>query len=167
MVVILKEQVMKKIFKLLLCLSIISAAVSCGNESGPDVSSQITGEWHLVQMTGVSASAMPQVYIDFRSDSSFELYQKVGDVMRYRKYTGTYTVSGTTVSGVYSDGIKWGGDKKTGVDYTVSFEGDRMSMTAQNESKEVCTYEKKALSESDKADAELVTKSVDEGPRFL
>lgn len=158
---------MKKIFKLLLCLSIISAAVSCGNESGPDVSSQIVGEWHLVKMTGLSESATPQIYIDFRSDSSFELYQKVGDVMRYRKYTGTYTVSGSTVSGVYSDGIMWGGDKKTGVDYMVSFDGDLMSMTAQNESGEVCTYEKKALSDSDKADAELVTKSVDEGPRFL
>jgi len=65
------------------------------------------------------------------------------------------------VSGVYSDGEKWGSD------YQASFEGENLVLTAQNGSEEVCTYEKKALSETDKADAVLVTKSVEDGPRFL
>ena len=80
---------------------------------------------------------------------------------RYRKYEGFYTVSGSVVSGQYSDGEKWGSD------YKVSFEDGKLVMTAQNGSAEVCTYEKKALSETDKADAYVVTKSVEDGPRFL
>jgi hypothetical protein len=44
---------------------------------------------------------------------------------------------------------------------------EKMLLTAQNGSEEVCTYEKKALSETDKAEAILVTKSAQDGPRFL
>ena len=48
-----------------------------------------------------------------------------------------------------------------------AFDGGKMLLTAQNGSEEVCTYEKKALSETDKAEAILVTKSAQDGPRFL
>lgn len=54
-----------------------------------------------------------------------------------------------------------------GSDYKVSFDDGKLVMTAQNGSGEVCTYEKKALSETDKADAYVVTRFVEDGPRFL
>ena len=136
-------------------------AAACGpNNEGPKVSDAIVAEWHLTDMSGADASAIPQVYIEFKLDKNFELYQKIGDG-RYRKFEGTYAVSGTTLSGKYSDGEKWGSD------YVVSFDGEKMLLTAQNGSEEVCTYEKKALSETDKAEAILVTKSAQDGPRFL
>lgn len=153
---------MKKISQILFVLTIALFASACGGskDKGPDVASEIVAEWHLVSMSGLSDSAVPQVYVEFTSDMWFELYQKVGDG-RYRKYEGYYTVSGSTVTGQYIDGKKWGSD------YKVSFEDGKLVMTAQNGSAEVCTYEKKALSETDKADAYVVTKSVEDGPRFL
>ena len=152
---------MKTIKNILFALSVAFAFVSCGGDSGEDgpvVSEAIVAEWHLISVSGISS--VPQVYVNFAKDMSFELYQKIGEG-RYRKYEGTYSVAGSTVSGKYSDGEKWGSD------YAASFEGEKLVLTAQNGSEEVCTYEKKALSESDKADAILVTKSVEDGPRFL
>ncbi len=135
------------------------ASVSCGEKNeGPAVSEKIVAEWHLVSVSGMTSA--PEVYVDFAQDLSFSLYQKIGEG-RYRRYEGTYTVSGSLVSGKYSDGEKWGSD------YEASFEGENLVLTAQNGSEEVCTYEKKALSETDKADAILVTKSAQDGPRFL
>ncbi|MBQ2965659.1 MAG: hypothetical protein IJE11_01430 [Bacteroidales bacterium] len=153
---------MKKISKILFILSIALFASSCGGskKKGPEVSTEIVAEWHLTSVSGLAASAVPDVYIEFGSEMWFELYQKVGDG-RYRKFEGFYTVSGSVISGQYSDGEKWGSD------YKVSFDDGKLVMTAQNGSGEVCTYEKKALSETDKADAYVVTRSVEDGPRFL
>lgn len=150
---------MKTISKIILLLSIAFASVSCGEKNkGPVVSDKIVADWHLVSVSGMTSA--PEVYIGFAQDLSFELYQKIGEG-RFRKYEGTYTVTGSLVSGTYSDGEKWGSD------YEASFEGENLVLTAQNGSSEVCTYEKKALSETDKADAILVTKSIQDGPRFL
>ena len=150
---------MKKIFRLLLILSAALSAASCGTK-GPEISTAIVAEWHLVSVSGQTNA--PQVYINFAQDLSFELYQKIGEG-RFRKYQGTYTVTETLVSGVYSDGKAWGSD------YEASIEGENLILTAQNGSAEVCTYKKEALSETDKADAILVTKSSseEEGPRFF
>lgn len=151
---------MKNILKLLMVLSVVLGSVSCGGsgDEGPQVSEKIVAEWHLVSMSGVSS--VPQVYVNFAQDMSFELYQKVGEG-RYRRYDGTYTVTGSVVSGSYSDKKKWGSD------YDASFDGEKLVLTAKNGSAEVCTYEKKALSDTDKANAILMTKSVEDGPRFL
>mgnify|MGYP003299296187 FL=1 len=89
---------MKTIYKLLLALSVAFASISCGEtgSDGPVVSDQIVGEWHLVSVSGLNS--VPQVYVEFGQDLSFELYQKVGEG-RYRKYEGTYAVAGAIVSG--------------------------------------------------------------------
>ena len=150
---------MKNIYRILLIISAAFLAASCGSkEDGPDIAGNIVGEWHLTSVSGMSS--VPQVYINFAQDLSFQLYQKVGDG-RYRRYDGTYTVASTVLSGKYADGQAWGSS------YTVSFEGDVLVLAADNGSAEVCKYEKKALSETDKAGAILVTKSEEDGPRFL
>ena len=155
---------MKNIYKILMLVCVAFISLSCGGKKGsdgPQVAGQMVAEWHLVSVSGLSTSAVPQVYINFASDMKFEMYQKVGDVMRYRKYVGTYKVSGNVVTGTYSDGEDWGSE------YAVSFDNELMVMTAQNGSAEVCRYEKKALSASDKANAEVVTKSEEDSRRFL
>ena len=150
---------MKNIYRILLIISAAFLAASCGSkEEGPNVSENIVAEWHLTSVSGMST--VPQVYINFAQDLSFQLYQKIGDG-RYRRYDGTYTVASTLLSGKYADGQAWGSN------YTVSFEGDVLVLTADNGSAEVCKYEKKALPETDKAEAILVTKSEEDGPRFL
>ncbi len=152
---------MKNFYRIILAISVLTLSVSCGKkgDEGPVVSDKIVAEWHLLSVSGMSS--VPQVYVEFAKDLSFELYQKIGEG-RYRKYEGTYTVAGDVVSGTYADGVKWGSG------YKASFDGEKLVLTAQNVSAEVCTYEKKALSETDKADALLVTKSLEEDcPRFL
>ena len=150
---------MKNIYRILLIISAAFLAASCGSkEEVPNVSENIVAEWHLTSVSGMST--VPQVYINFAQDLSFQLYQKIGDG-RYRRYDGTYTVASTLLSGKYADGQAWGSS------YTVSFEGDVLVLAADNGSAEVCKYEKKALSETDKAGAILVTKSEEDGPRFL
>jgi hypothetical protein len=158
----IKERTMKKIFGILLILSMGLLTASCGEkQKGPDVATKIVAEWHLTSVSGMDNSAVPEVYISFAQDFSFELYQKIG-AGRFRKYEGTYAVAGSVVSGSYNDGETWGST------YKASFEGEELVLTAENGSAEVCRYEKKALSQSDKADAIVVTRSAEaDGLRFL
>lgn len=153
---------MKNIFKLMLVLSAIATLASCGGnkQEGPEVGTAVVGEWHLLEITGLKPNALPSVYLEFKADKSFEIYQKLGEG-RYRKYLGTYNVSGNVLSGKYSDGEDWGSD------YAASFAGENLSLKALNGSEEVCTYEKKSLSDADKSNALLVTKSDESSPRFL
>ena len=134
------------------------AAVSC--KKGPETSTAIVAEWHLIEMTGVEAASLPEVYIDFKSDYTFEIYQKVGEG-RFRKYDGTYAVAEDMVTGKYSDGEDWGSG------YTAAFDGDYMTLTADNGSGEVCRYEKASLDHKEKDNADVVTKSADSPARFL
>lgn len=146
----------------MLALSVLVALASCGGakESGPEMGSAIVSEWHLTDITGVKANALPSVYVEFKADKSFEIYQKLGEG-RYRKYLGTYSVSGNVLSGKYSDGEDWGSD------YEASLAGENLNLKALNGSEEVCTYEKGSLSAADKSNALLVTKSEESLPRFL
>ena len=80
---------------------------------------------------------------------------------RYRRYDGTYAVAEDMVTGKYSDGEKWGSG------YTAAFDGDYMTLTADNGSGEVCKYEKASLDQSEKDKADVVTKSEDSVERFL
>ena len=98
---------MKNLYRIILAISVLTLSVSCGKkgDEGPVVSDKIVAEWHLLSVSGMSS--VPQVYVEFAKDLSFELYQKIGEG-RYRKYEGTYTVAGDVVSGTYADGVKWG-----------------------------------------------------------
>lgn len=149
---------MKNIFKIMVIAALFCAAVSC--KKAPETSTAIVAEWHLVEVAGMETSAVPQVYIDFKADYTFEMYQKLGEG-RYRRYDGTYAVAEDMVTGKYSDGEKWGSG------YTAAFDGDYMTLTADNGSGEVCKYEKASLDQSEKDKADVVTKSEDSVERFL
>lgn len=162
---------MKKAINILLALlSVVALAASC--EKAPKVEEGIVAEWQLIEMTGYDADALPSVYIDFRAEKTFEIYQLIGEVERYRKYTGTYTVDGSTLKGEYSDGKDWGSV------YRASFEADGavLVLTALETDKdgnvlsdgEVCRYTKASLDQKAKDAADVKTKSADETySRFL
>jgi hypothetical protein len=150
---------MKKISYIFTALILTLVSVSCKKDKGPDIATGIVAEWHLVGMTGYEASQLPSVYVEFKADKSFDMYQKVGDVQRYSRYAGTYTVTGNSMTGEYSDGIKWGGDKRNGITYKVSFDGAVLCLAADNGSGEVCRYEKASLPQGEKDAADMKTKS--------
>ena len=80
---------------------------------------KIAGEWHCV-VSDIDAD----IYIKIASDSSFELYQKIGDGA-HRLYRGTWELDEETakLSGKYNDGNAWGSS------YTVAVSEDKNSMT--------------------------------------
>lgn len=146
---------------------VLGLAASC--EKAPSLTEGIVAEWQLTEMTDYEASALPSIYIEFTADLNFVIYQKVGDVPRYRKYDGTYSVDGTVINGKYSDGEDWGSS------YRAAFEadGDILVMTAFTTEKdgtvtegEVLKYVKASLSQEEKDAADVVTKSED-SVRFL
>ena len=162
---------MKRILNILAAaIVLIGCAVSC--ESAPKLDEGIVGEWLLTEMDGNQASAMStSVYVEFRSDLSFDMYQKVGDIMRYRRYEGTYSIAGSVISGQYKDGKKWG------TDYRAAFEadGEVLVLTAVTlgpegevvEEGEVSKYIKAALTQEEKDAADVMTKSEDAFVPFL
>ena len=146
---------------------VLGLAASC--EKAPSLTEGIVAEWQLTEMTDYEASALPSIYIEFTADLNFVIYQKVGDVPRYRKYDGTYAIDGSSISGKYSDGEDWGSS------YRAAFEadGDVLVMTAFTTEKdgtvtegEVLKYVKASLSQEEKDAADVVTKSQD-SVRFL
>ena len=161
---------MKKILNIIAALLFVGFATSC--EQAPKVQEGIIGEWQLTEMDGQEASSIStDVYIEFKSDLSFDMYQKVGAVMRYRKFAGTYSVAGSIVSGKYDDGKKWGSD------YRATFEGDGQILVltavtldgagAVTEEGEVCKYIKAALAQDEKDAADVMTKSTESFVPFL
>ena len=149
---------MNKIKYILIALAAVFFAASC--EKAPQTSTAIVAEWHLIEMTGAQPSDLPSVYIDFKADLTFEIYQKVGEG-RYRRYDGTYVVTENVVTGKYSDGEDWGSG------YTAAFEEEILVLTADNGSGEVCRYEKASLDPAEKDKADVVTKADESHSRFL
>lgn len=114
-------------------LSVIALA-SCQKENG--AGTIVDGDWHG-SMT-VSEETVADVYISF-SEGNFVIYQKTGSLERYYMYDGTYTVTGNTLSGKYSDGTSWGSQ------YEVNVTGNSMQMTALNGSGEVSIYQREEI----------------------
>ena len=112
------------------------ALVGCGKEKDtPKVNNatNIVGEWHCAP-EGYDVD----VYVAFDAAGSFEEYQRLGEG-RYRHYAGTWSVDKSVLSGVYADGTEWGST------YTLSFEGETMTLTANNESAEAIVYTKTTI----------------------
>ena len=97
---------MKTIVRILaICAVGALLVVSCGKKDKLSV----VGCWQLESLETRAAvgDVEVDVYVSFTPDKSFELYQMIGEG-RYRRFTGTYTLTGTVLDGSYSDGSKWG-----------------------------------------------------------
>lgn len=98
---------MKKFFAILAIAFVAFAACQPqeqGGVKGPV--SVVNGEWHLVEWGGEAPAF--DVYIKFK-DGNFEIYQQVYS-LNYVNYNGTYSVTDSTLSGVYTSGSKWACD---------------------------------------------------------
>ena len=124
---------MKKYLALALAGLIILFA-SCGKSSSggsekPTPSkTSVVGCWELVSVTSkvTVGSVNVNVYIDFKSSGSFELYQKIGEG-RYTKFTGSYKLeSDGNLSGTYDGGSAWG-------PYSASLSGTTLSLSTASE----------------------------------
>ena len=106
---------MKRTFNIIIGIAaLVLATVSCQKESTAPkaIDSTVVGEWHLVgaKAEGVSIFKDLDIYLCINADSTFELYQKSGSQeFRYDLHTGTCYTQNGVLTGVYSDGMPWGG----------------------------------------------------------
>lgn len=144
-------------------ISVLCAAllfVGCGNEEDTpkvDPAVKIIGEWHCAP-EGYDVD----VYVVFGDEGDFDEYQRLGEG-RYRHYNGTYIVDNGVLSGLYADGTEWGST------YTISFSGETMTLTANNESAEAIVYTMTTIPEEVKEEAiePLGTETRAEGERWF
>ena len=135
---------MIKLKNIVLAFAVLAAVVSCGKK---EKSLDITGEWNLTRVETKSTTIGDQsvdVYVSFASDKSFEIYQMLG-TGRYRKFSGTWTLTEKTLDGQYSDGTLWGST------YEVEIAEDVMTLSSA--SGEVSTYKKSSIPDSVKSNA--------------
>lgn len=109
-----------------------------GNNSKTDLN--ITGDWRLskIETKASIGGAEVDVYLRFTSDKKFEMYQMIG-TGRYRAYSGTWTLTGSVLSGTYSDGKKWGAS------YDVAVSGSTLTLTSKTSNPEKDTYTKSSI----------------------
>lgn len=124
---------MKKFWLLAVAVTLFAACNKDNNTSKLDVA----GSWEL---TGVATKATVgsetvEVYVEFTSEGTFTLYQKLGQG-RYTVFKGNYTVDAAAgkLSGKYSGGKTWG-------PYSGAVEGNTLTLTSDG-GKEVDTYKK-------------------------
>lgn len=115
----------------------------CGckkTDSSPAHDSRVIGQWELDAIRLKSASVgneTVEIYMDFYSDTAFELYQKIGEG-RFRHYSGNWSMDGGLLNGRYSDGEPWG------CSYSVEFEHNDKTMLLSS-SGEVYSYKRTSI----------------------
>ena len=124
-----------------------------GTDPEPEVTlaDLICREWH-----STSLPIDADIYIDLKNDFKFELYQQIGEGA-YRLYRGTWNVEEDILMGKYNDGESWAAS------YTVSLDGNKMTLTSKNDAAEVSKYEAKSIPENVKSGCEVVVKSIESG----
>lgn len=142
------EMKMKKILVYLSAAILSLGLISCKKTSVTDIS----GEWHMVS-SGETDMEQVDVYLSF-TDGNFEIYQKLGN-SRYWIFSGTYTVTGNTVTGKYSDGSSWGSYYESRLEN----DGSVLVLTALNGSAEESVYNRTPVPDEVKAEAVPAVKS--------
>jgi hypothetical protein len=120
-----------KIFSLMMLLAL--AVVGCEKSSVHGSKDSLSGEWVLTSWN--EAEPEFNVYIDFNEDNTFEIYQQVWS-FDYELFTGTYTINGDIVTGVYADGSIWA------CGYKFVKDGDTLTMYSQEDQSVVSVYTK-------------------------
>lgn len=152
---------MKKYICSLFAAAFVLLLSGCSKDDTPVVDEGVVGEWHLTSWTGTAPAEDFDVYIEFRADGGFDLYQKV-ETSVFVKYSGSFTAENGSISGSYSDGEPWG----TGYAYEVSADGKTLTMTAGAD--EVSVYSKTDIPEEVRAASDALTKASSYGAeRFL
>ena len=132
-----------KIFSLAMVL--LLALTGCGDkERGKTDNGFVAGEWQLAQWN--DATPEFNVYIDFNSDGTFEMYQQVWS-FDYELYKGNYVVTGDVMTGTYADGSNWA------CGYRVKVVDGQLYMYSQEDKSVTSVYEKCTIPAEIKAEA--------------
>lgn len=118
--------------------ALVLSVSGCEKENKKTQNVDIVGKWELVDMQTKSVqigSYEVTVFLDFRSDKTFSLSQKLGDG-RAREFSGTWSLTGNTLSGKYSDGTSWGAG------YKVKIEDEQLIMETVDKD-EIFVYNRK------------------------
>ena len=114
-----------KITKIFVAILALFAIVACNPNNGGNTggggntndtwsdSGSHVGEWALTEWND-SKNLPFGVYLRLNEDNTFDLYQHTYNVV-WIHYTGTFSLNGSTLSGVYSDGESWT------TDYTIKY----------------------------------------------
>ena len=122
---------MKKFFAIFAVA--LLALVGCERpNSGGSGSSDIDGQWHIVEWNG--EAPVFDVYVDF-NNGKFDIYQQVYSLF-YEHFEGTYKTSGDIITGSYTDGSNWA----CGYKFEVS--GKKLTLSSQEDSSIVSVYER-------------------------
>ena len=119
--------------KRLIYFAIIALVAVTGCQKEASLGELLCGEWR-----GSELSVDAGIYIDFNADGSFEMFQKM-DKDGFECKSGSYSLTGTTLSGKYNNGEAWS------CSYTISISGGVLTMVSQAEGGEVNKYVKTTI----------------------
>ena len=135
---------MKKFFAIFAVA--LLALVGCeepNNDDGGGVSSDIAGQWHIVDWNG--EAPVFDVYVEFKS-GNFNIYQQVYSLY-YEHFEGTYSINGDIVTGSYADGKPWA------CGYKFEVANGKLTLKSQEDASVVSIYEKCTIPQAIKDEA--------------
>ena len=137
---------MKKIIRLAVVLLCAALAVGCdGPKKADTLAKDIIDQWHLVENPLISNSTedIIDVYVEFKLDGTFTLYQKdFSTPIYYNVYKGSYVVGeGGIITGKYSDGKNWGATSGYKAEVTKVGEEATLTLTNVDKPEDVSVYE--------------------------
>lgn len=130
-----------KISKIFLAVMAMFVVIGCNPDNGDGKKNNtwsnegnLIGEWELTSWDNKD-NPTQKIYVAFKEDGTFDLYQRIYTVV-WQHYTGTFSLAGNTLSGVYSDGEAWSKS------YTVSYASEpaRIRLTCTVEKSDISVY---------------------------
>ncbi len=151
---------MKKIIYTIFAVCAAAIVSGCQKDT-VEINSPMVGEWHLASWMSESQPEDFDVYISFRNDGTFQMYQKV-ETPAFVMFSGNYSVSGSVISGTYSDGLPW----STSYSFSLSEDNSVLTMTSQTQNAEVSVYERAEIP-AEVFDSPLLKSGEESVRRFL
>ena len=108
------------------------ALVGCKNGRGQSGSTELDGQWHIVEWNGEAPEF--DVYIELK-DGHFNIYQQVYTLF-YEHFEGSYNVNGEIITGSYTDGSNWA------CGYKFELVENKLKLMSQEDKSIVSIYEK-------------------------
>ena len=150
---------MKKFLKIAVVLLAAVAVVGCGPKAKVNpLEKGVVAQWHLTESPLLTKDTedVLDVYVEFRLDKSFTLYQRdLNTPIYYNTYTGTYLLTETLLTGKYSDGKNWG--SPSGYTASYSQETQLLTLVSIDRPEDISVYEKKAVPSDIKGAAVTMT----------
>lgn len=116
------------IYAMVLALAVMTSCKKEGPEKPVTLSDMICHEWESTELP-----AETKIYLAFTADGKFEMYQKF-TADNYTKYTGTWKIEGTVLSGTYSNGSAWASS------YDVTIDEETLTMVSKSEEADETIY---------------------------